>query len=207
MFIEDNALEEFLEEDQYKYDSTTTLGKVLVVSAICKNEQVEQRSNDSDEWILKDRMDDSWDFENNVYRVYYDDMAKVNKLIGNDYDDDFYERDRIDLDSIVYVVIKDTYEIEKLTPRQVVYRYFTGTFLKGNRFPVVLSWYQDEDGDVYVKEKYTGSIENEVKLFGFKPKNDKDIEIAAFEFAYNECLRNDNIAIFDSEDDAIWSIK
>lgn len=207
MFTEDNALEEFIDEEQYKYDSTTTLGKVLVVSAICKNEQVEQRSNDSDEWILKDRMDDSWDFENNVYRVYYDVMAKVNKLINTNYDDDFYKRDRIDLDSIVYVVIKDTYEIEKLTPRQVVYRYFTGTFLTGNRFPVILSWYQDEDGDVYVKERYTGSIENDVKLFGFKPKNDKDIEIAAFEFAYNECLKNDAIAIFDSEDDAIWSIK
>jgi hypothetical protein len=207
MFTEDNALEEFIDEEQYKYDSTTTLGKVLVVSAICKNEQVEQRSNDSNEWILKDRMDDSWDFENNVYRVYYDVMSKVNKLINTNYDDDFYERDRIDLDSIVYVVIKDTHEIEKLTPRQVVYRYFTGTFLTGNRFPVTLSWYQDEDGDVYVKERYTGSIENDVKLFGFKPKNDKDIEIAAFEFAYNECLKNDAIAIFDSEDDAIWSIK
>lgn len=207
MFTEDNSLEEFIDEEQYKYDSTTTLGKVLVVSAICKNEQVEQRSNDSDEWILKDRMDDSWDFENNVYRVYYDVMAKVNKLINTNYDDDFYERDRIDLDSIVYVVIKDTHEIEKLTPRQVVYRYFTGTFLTGNRFPVTLSWYQDEDGDVYVKERYTSSIENDVKLFGFKPKNNKDIEIAAFEFAYNECLKNDAISIFDSEDDAIWSIK
>lgn len=207
MFIENSSLEKFLDDDQYKYDSTTTLGKILVVSAIYKNERVEQRSKNSDKWILKNNMDDSWDFENNVYRVYYDIMKQVNKLIINNTDDDFYTRTRINLDSIVYVVYKDTMDIEKLTKKQVIDKYFVGTLLPNNRFPVRLSWYKDSDGNVYIKEKYTSSIENDVQLYGFKPKCDSDIEIAVYEYAYNECLKNDNISVFDSEENAIRSIR
>jgi len=207
VFIENNSLEKFLDEDQYKYDSSTILGKILVVSAICKNEHVEQRSKNSDKWILKNNMDSSWDFENNVYRVYYDVVTKINKLIGDNLEDNFYTRDRIDMNSIVYVVCSDTDDIEKLTRRQVIDKYFMGTLLPNNRFPVRLSWYKDEEGNVHIKEKYTSSIENDVQLYGFKPKVDSDIEIAVYEYAYNECLKNDNISIFDSEENAIRSIR